>query len=59
VTLGFPPDTDTPGYVEENKDKPEETRLISEASGLQSPECVAKMLMKDCLVRLFFLNFIQ
>ena len=50
VTLGFPPDTDTPGYAEENKDKPEETRLISEASGLHSPESVAKVLMKDCLV---------
>jgi len=55
VTIAFPPDTDTPGYVEENKDKPEETRLISEASGLQSPENVAKVLMRDCLVRFVFI----
>ena len=27
MTVSFPPDTDTPGYVEENRDKPQETNL--------------------------------
>ncbi len=48
--MSFPPDTDTPGFAEENKDKPEETRLISEAAGLFSPETVAKTLLNDSLV---------
>ena len=34
VTVGLPPDTDTPGFVEENKSKPRETKLISESAGL-------------------------
>lgn len=44
VTVGvsFPPDTDTPGFAEENKCKPEECRLISETSGLFKPEDVAE-----------------
>ena len=50
MTVSFPPDTDTPGFAEENKDKPEETRLISEAAGLFSPETVAKVLLDHSLV---------
>ncbi len=42
VTVGFPPDTDTPGFEEENKGKPEETKLLSETAGLFSPTEVAK-----------------
>lgn len=42
VTVSFPPDTDTPGMVEENKGKPKETMLISETAGLFKPEVVAK-----------------
>lgn len=39
----FPPDTDTPGYKEEMAvGKPKETILISEASGLFSPDKVAE-----------------
>ena len=34
VTVSVPPDTDTPGYAEENKTKPTETALISAAAGL-------------------------
>ena len=52
MTVSFPPDTDTPGFAEENKDKPEETRLISEAAGLFSPETVAKVLLDHSLVNL-------
>ena len=48
--MGFPPDTDTPGFAKENVDKPQETLLISESSGLQSPESVAEALMNSTLV---------
>ena len=42
VTLVFPPDTDTPGFKEENKSKPRETQLINETSGVLSAEQVAQ-----------------
>ncbi|XP_028392001.1 3-ketodihydrosphingosine reductase-like [Dendronephthya gigantea] len=42
VSIAFPPDTDTPGFEEENKDKPEETQLISASAGVFSPSLVAK-----------------
>ncbi len=38
VQIAYPPDTDTPGFELEQIDKPEETRLISETSGLFQPE---------------------
>jgi len=41
ITVSYPPDTDTPGLREENLTKPEETRLISESSGLYSSKVVA------------------
>ena len=53
VTLCLPPDTDTPGFANEEKTKPMETRLISQSSGLVSPEAVAKQLMEDTLVSYF------
>ncbi|KAK3868401.1 hypothetical protein Pcinc_026205 [Petrolisthes cinctipes] len=49
VTVCYPPDTDTPGFVEENQTKPIETKLISEAAGLFKPEEVAKKLVDDSL----------
>ncbi|XP_050519616.1 3-ketodihydrosphingosine reductase [Diabrotica virgifera virgifera] len=54
VTLALPPDTDTPGFANENKNKPEETRIISEAGGLANPDDVAKRLLDDALVGKFF-----
>lgn len=50
VTLALPPDTDTPGFLNENKNKPQETHLISESGGLFSPDDVAKQLIDDALV---------
>lgn len=38
VQVAYPPDTDTPGFALEQVEKPEETRLISETSGLFQPE---------------------
>lgn len=50
VTLAFPPDTDTPGFANEQKTKPMETRLISETAGLIHPDVVAEKTLLDALV---------
>lgn len=50
VTLSLPPDTDTPGFAIEELSKPLETRLISQTSGLVSPDVVANKLFRDALV---------
>ena len=42
VTVAYPPDTDTPGLLEENKNKPIETQLINETSGVLSADVVAR-----------------
>lgn len=47
VTVAYPPDTDTPGFVEENKTKPIETQLINETSGVLSAEEVAKKIIQS------------
>lgn len=47
VQLVFPPDTDTPGYTEENKQKPHETHLVSETMGLMKPEEVGRRMVKE------------
>lgn len=41
---------DTPGFENENKTKPEETKLISGTAGLASPEDTAKQILRDTLV---------
>ncbi|XP_040985750.1 3-dehydrosphinganine reductase TSC10A-like [Juglans microcarpa x Juglans regia] len=42
VSLIFPPDTDTPGLVEENKRRPQLTSIIAASSGSMKAEEVAK-----------------
>ncbi|XP_027363714.1 3-dehydrosphinganine reductase TSC10A isoform X2 [Abrus precatorius] len=42
VSLIFPPDTDTPGLAEENKRKPELTKIIAASSGFMKAEEVAR-----------------
>lgn len=54
VCLSLPPDTDTPGLVNEEKSKPLETRLISESAGLMQPDVVAKNLINDALNGKFY-----
>lgn len=54
VTLALPPDTDTPGFENENKSKPKETKIMSESGGLYSAETVAIKLMNDALMQHFF-----
>uniref|UniRef100_T1HQ05 3-dehydrosphinganine reductase n=1 Tax=Rhodnius prolixus TaxID=13249 RepID=T1HQ05_RHOPR len=53
VTVAYPPDTDTPGFAEEEKSKPQETRLISQTSGLWKPDEVAKRILNDSLAGYF------
>ncbi|KAF5277250.1 hypothetical protein FQR65_LT00358 [Abscondita terminalis] len=54
VTVAVPADTDTPGFENENKSKPEETKLISNTGGLFHPDVIAEQLLNDALVGKFF-----
>lgn len=54
VTLALPADTDTPGYANEEKSKPQETKDICGSGGLFKPEKVAKSILKDALKGNFF-----
>lgn len=47
VQVLCPPDTDTPGFMEENRTKPEETKEISASAKLVSPADVALVLLHD------------
>lgn len=38
ISLAYPPDTKTPGYEIENQNKPEESQLLTEGSGLWEPD---------------------
>jgi 3-dehydrosphinganine reductase len=46
VSIVYPPDTDTPQLVEENKTKPPETKLITATAKVWSAEAVAKEIVK-------------
>lgn len=46
VSVLCPPDTDTPGFHEENRTKPEETQKISANTRLMHPEQVAQALIQ-------------
>ncbi|GBE22212.1 MAG TPA: SDR family NAD(P)-dependent oxidoreductase [Actinobacteria bacterium] len=52
----FPPDTDTPGLVNENKTKPVETAIMSEAAGLLSPDAVARTFVDGILAGRFSIH---
>lgn len=47
VSVLCPPDTDTPGYQEENKSKPAETLAISANTKLMSAEAVARGTLRE------------
>lgn len=59
VTLALPPDTDTPGFENENKTKPLETKLIAESARLFQPDEVANKILKDTLVSIYLLILYQ
>lgn len=49
-TLGFPPDTNTPGFQKEvEMGKPKENVMISETSGIFQADYVAKVLLQDAV----------
>lgn len=50
VTLALPADTDTSGYAEENKHKPEITKLMCGTASLSKPQDVGKQIVEDALV---------
>ncbi|XP_025049981.1 3-ketodihydrosphingosine reductase isoform X3 [Alligator sinensis] len=50
ITVAYPPDTDTPGFAEESKTKPLETKLISETSSVCQAEQVARIIVKDAIM---------
>ncbi|KAG6450814.1 hypothetical protein O3G_MSEX006795 [Manduca sexta] len=50
LMLAFPPDTDTPGFKNEDLTKPDETKLISGSGGLHSPDAVGKQMIHDALI---------
>lgn len=51
VMVVFPPDTQTPGFENENIGKPAETVAISRLAGIQKPEFVAKGVIEDLCKR--------
>ncbi|MFX1276091.1 MAG: SDR family NAD(P)-dependent oxidoreductase [Promethearchaeota archaeon] len=54
-SLIYPTDTDTPGYAEENKTKPEECALISTVGKLANPDEVAEKYIKSILKKKFYI----
>ena len=52
VSVSYPPDTDTPGFKEELKDKCEETVLLSESSGIYKSKDVALNILTTIKVQL-------
>ncbi|MBN2156343.1 MAG: SDR family oxidoreductase [Candidatus Lokiarchaeota archaeon] len=55
ISILFPPDTDTPGFAEENKFKPKECEIISQHSKLLRPEIVAEVFVKGILKKKFMI----
>ena len=55
VSVLCPPDTDTPGFAEENKTKPVETRAISASASLMKPAEVAGALLKGMAKKEFII----
>jgi NAD(P)-dependent dehydrogenase (short-subunit alcohol dehydrogenase family) len=56
VSILCPPDTDTPGFEVENRNKPAETQAVSESGGLMKPEEVAEALLKGIRKGKFFVG---
>jgi 3-dehydrosphinganine reductase len=51
----YPPDTDTPGFTEENKTKPLEVKIMSRGGGFMAPEQVAMALLKGIAGKKFYI----
>jgi len=46
VSIAYPPDTDTPGFHEEERTKPPETRKICKTASLMSADAVARAVVR-------------
>ncbi len=55
VQVLCPPDTDTPGFEAENKNKPEETKAIGGKAKLLKPEFVAQTVLKEMQQKSFLI----
>ncbi|MBN1495409.1 MAG: SDR family oxidoreductase [Spirochaetes bacterium] len=55
LSILYPPDTETPGFEEENRSKPLEVMLMSETGGLLSPEQVAQKLIAGVVKKRFYI----
>jgi 3-dehydrosphinganine reductase len=55
ISVLFPPDTDTPGFIIENQTKPPETAMISETAKLLAPEQVAAAFVDGILKQKFYI----
>jgi len=53
ISVLFPADVDTPGFAEENKLKPPECAIISEAGKLMIPEQIADIFIESILKKKF------
>ena len=53
VSVLFPVDTDTPGFAEENKLKPQECKIISESGTVMTAEEVAEIFIDGILNEIF------
>jgi 3-dehydrosphinganine reductase len=47
VSIAYPPDTQTPQLIEEEKTKPVETRVMTARAGLWSADAVAERILRD------------
>eukprot|EP00053_Salpingoeca_punica_P023344 m.9690 g.9690 ORF g.9690 m.9690 type:complete len:350 (+) comp4998_c0_seq1:37-1086(+) len=56
VSIAYPPDTDTPMFTEENKIKPEETKVISGSNKPYSAEQVAEDIFKGMIAGQFAIS---
>jgi 3-dehydrosphinganine reductase len=56
ISILCPPDTDTPGFEVENRNKPPETVAASEGGGLMQPEEVAEAMLKGMEKGKFFIG---
>ena len=55
VSVLCPPDTDTPGFENENKTKPEETKAISATAKVMTADAVAAALLRGMAKRQFLI----
>ncbi|TAL35207.1 MAG: SDR family NAD(P)-dependent oxidoreductase [Spirochaetes bacterium] len=55
ISVLCPPDTDTPGFKTENITKPEETKAISAAAKVMTPDAVAERLVKGIRKKQFMI----